>query len=114
MPTVTFDISPSFDYVVNPRRRAIADAVGNGSVRARAINERGQPRYRLVFDGLPSQVLPLIAMKFDDTLGGVDTMNYTPLGAGSPIEVRFAEGTLETIQTSAASGTVTLELEQVL
>lgn len=114
MPTVTFNVPPGFDYVVNPRRRSLRDAVTNGSVRARKANARSQSVYTLTFDDQPEQVVRWIRQLFDDTYGGVDTMNYTPLGAGSPIEVRFASDTLTTLNTSAAAGKVQLQLEQVL
>lgn len=114
MPTVTFNVPPGFDYTVTPRRRAEKDSPENGSVRARKVNARSQSVYGLSFNEEPAQVVRWIERLFDDTYGGVDTMNYTPLGAVTPIEVRFAEGTLKTVYTSAAAGRVNLELEQVL
>ena len=110
--TVTWNITPEYEYVLDQKRDCLTTTIEQGVVFARQINQRAQRVYRLVWETWPSQVLPLIRYLYDQTGGGVEPMNYTPLGE-SQIEVRFASNTLTTIANSATSGAVAIELEEV-
>ena len=110
--TVTWNIPPEYEYVLDQQRDCLTTGVEQGVIFARQINQRAMKVYKLVWETLPSQVIPLIRYLYDLTGGGVEPMNYTPFGE-SAIEVRFASNTLTTIDNSATSGAVAIELEQV-
>lgn len=108
----TFDICAEFPYTrVSKRRAAFSDLGGMRQVRQ--INQRELRVYTLVWDRAPAPLLRRIKALFYATYGPVLAMDYTPEGE-SAIRVRFARDTMERVFDSTATGSLTIELEEVL
>jgi len=97
MRTETTGARPQFGTVEIRRRDGVRNTAEEfGRVRAREINERANRAWELVWDEATPGERIRIERLFDDSLGGVFAMNFTPLGEtdASAIEVIFVEDTL--------------------
>lgn len=112
MATHTFDVCAEFPYTRTSQRRAAVNRTG-GIVQVRQINQREQRVYTLTWDRAPLSLQRRIKAIWDTVYGPVMKMNYTPEGE-SLIEVRFSQDTLSRVYDSAVTGTLTIELEEVL
>jgi len=112
MATHTFDICAEFPYTRVSQRRAVFNRQG-GIVQVRQINQREQRVYTLTWDAAPVVLQRRIKALWDTVYGPVMKMNYTPEGE-SQIEVRFSQDTLSRVYESAVTGSLTVELEEVL
>lgn len=82
---------------VRLRDAALSSAEEFGAVRAREINARPTRRWELSWDEATDGQRRHVEQCFDDSLGGVLTMNFTPLGDvdANAVEVLFVEDTFE-------------------
>jgi hypothetical protein len=112
MAAQTFDVCAEFPYSRVSQRRAVFSALG-GLRQVRQVNQRELKIYTLTWNQAPLQLQRRITASWDATYGPVCAMNYTPEGE-SQIEVRFAEDTLSRLYDSAVTGSLTIELEEVL
>lgn len=112
MSTETFDICAEFPYARVSQRRAVSSALG-GIRQVRQVNQREIRVYTLTWDEAPLVLQRRIKAIWDATFGPVCAMYYTPEGE-SQIQVRFAHDTLSRVYDSAVTGSLTIELEEVL
>lgn len=97
MRTETTGARPQFGTVEIRRRDGVRNAPEEfGRVRARQLNERANRAWELVWDEATPGERIRIERLFDDSLGGVFAMNFTPLGDvdANSIEIIFVEDTL--------------------
>lgn len=89
---------PQFGTVEIRRRDGVRNSAEEfWRVRAREINERAHRAWELVWDEATPGERVRVERLFDDSLGGVYAMNFTPLGDSdaNALEVIFVEDTLQ-------------------
>ena len=112
MADIDFDICAEFPFTRTSVRRALFSDLG-GIRQVRQVNQRERRVFVLVWDKAPLQLQRRIKAIWADTYGPVRAMNFTPPGE-SELEVRFRKDSLSRVYSSAASGSLELELEEVL
>lgn len=109
----TFDIVPGYEYTYSNRRPSLMTRAEDGIIESRQRNERAHRRFTLRWEDEPSQTLGKLRYIYDQTLGGVGLVAYTPHNEVSAIEARFVSPILVTRQNSATSASFEVELEEV-
>lgn len=109
---ITFDVCAEFPYTRTSIRRATAVELG-GIRQVRQINQRELRIFTLTWDKAPLILQRRIKAIWDEAYGAVLSMSYTPEGE-SALNVRFRSDTLTRVYDSAVTGSLTIELEEVL
>lgn len=113
--TETGPLRPQFDSADESQRRALKSEDGALSPRAREVNARELRRFPLRWKEGTAGQRALVLKAFDDSLGGVLPMNYTPLGKtdAEALEVQIAKDSLRIKRVGLNQFDMELELVEV-